>query len=240
MTDADGLSLGLIGYPLGHSLSPRLHAAALHALGRPGQYRLYPLSPGPDLAPALAGLLERMRQVEIDGLNVTIPHKQAVLPLLDECTPAAQVIGAVNTIMYRNGRLIGDNTDAPGFLADLQRAFPGLAKPAEAVVLGAGGAARAVVYALAHAGWQVRVAARRIEQAQALVVSLHANMQDGARGDLCAIALDAAGMANLQRVRLIVNATSAGMVPHVSGDPWPADAPLPCGAAAYDLLYNPP
>lgn len=238
MTGAARLSLGLIGYPLGHSLSPRLHMAALQALGLPGEYCLYPLPPDENLAPALGELLARLRRGEIDGLNVTIPHKQAVLPLLDECTPAARAIGAVNTILRRDSRLVGDNTDAPGFLADLRRAFPALAEPGMALVLGAGGAARAVVYALASAGWHVYIGARRIEQAQALAAGLQTGAPAGS--GLHALALDAAAVAGLPDVRLLVNATSAGMAPDSHGDPWPQGAALSARSAVYDLVYNPP
>src|SRR5688572_4283038 len=89
-------SLGLTGFPLGHSLSPKLHAAALQAVGLQGEYSLYPISP--DDPQALEQLLGRVRAAELHGLNVTIPHKQAVIPLLDELTGTARAVGAVNTI----------------------------------------------------------------------------------------------------------------------------------------------
>lgn len=124
-------TFGLIGYPLGHSISPQIYGAALHALGISGEYSLYPSPPHPSLPSpigrgdggegerkfTLDGLLQKIRTGEIHGLNVTIPHKQNVIPLLDELTPSAETIGAVNTIFLRNGALIGDNTDAPGFWA---------------------------------------------------------------------------------------------------------------------------
>ena len=113
--------LGLIGWPLGHSLSPNLHDAALAALDLPGEYRLYPVPPLPEGQARLAELFEQVRSGDLDGLNVTIPHKQTVLPLLDELTPTAPAIGAANLIFLKDGQLIGDNTDAAGFLADLQR-----------------------------------------------------------------------------------------------------------------------
>ena len=112
------MHLGLIGHPLGHSLSPKIHTAALKACGLQGEYSLFPIAP--EDMQGLKDLLTRVRGGEIHGLNVTIPHKQNVIPLLDELTPTAQAIGAVNTISMRNGKLVGDNTDAPGFLADLQ------------------------------------------------------------------------------------------------------------------------
>ncbi|MDO9302105.1 MAG: hypothetical protein Q7T89_12010, partial [Anaerolineales bacterium] len=152
--------LGLIGYPLGHSLSPKIHGAALKACGLEGNYSLFPIHP--DDKQGLKDLLARVRSGEITGLNVTIPHKQNVIDFMDELTPTAQTIGAVNTIYFRENQLIGDNTDAAGFLSDLKKFIGnrewGIGRPA--FVLGAGGSARAVVYALLNDGWQVTLAAR--------------------------------------------------------------------------------
>ncbi len=226
--------LGLIGWPLGHSLSPRLHNAALAALQMPGEYALYSVPPMPEGHPRLAELLGQVRAGEIQGLNVTIPHKQAVLPLLDEQTPTATAIGAVNLIYLRNGRLTGDNADAAGFLADLQRC--GLAEPATgnraALVLGAGGSARAVVYALTSKGWQVCIAARRVEQASQLAASLQAS--GPAIQALPLVAENLAGNWDL-----VVNTTPVGMHPETDASPWPAGLPFPTRAGLYDLVYNP-
>lgn len=240
--------LGLIGYPLEHSLSPKLHNAALRALGLAGEYRLYPVPSTGAGERELRALLEQMRAGEIHGLNVTIPHKRAVIPLLDELTPTAQAIAAVNTIIPRGGKLIGDNTDAPGFLADLYRAFPSL-RPAHPVaspklqaegadlphafILGAGGSARAVAYALLQDGWQLTIAARRPAQARSLVKDLapyarQASVIRPATFDFRPAACD-----------LIVNCTPLGMSPNVEASPWPEDVPFPQGAAVYDLVYNP-
>lgn len=221
-------NLGLIGYPLGHSLSPKIHAAALAACGLSGSYSLFPIAP--DDVSGLQVLLARLRSGEIHGLNVTIPHKQNVIRLLDDLTETAQSIGAVNTISRRNDRLIGDNTDAPGFLSDLNRLLE-IQKPKSALVLGAGGSARAVTYALAGAGWQVTIAARRLEQAQALVESLgtaHNRITSITWSELKA-----------WRGDLLVNTTPLGMTPAVNTSPWPEGLPLPPGVAVYDLVYNP-
>ena len=113
------IQLGLIGYPLGHSLSPKIQKAALQACGLQGDYSLFPIHP--DDKQGLKALLERVRSGEVTGLNVTIPHKQNVIAYLDELTPTAQTIGAVNTIYRREEHLVGDNTDAPGFLSDLKK-----------------------------------------------------------------------------------------------------------------------
>lgn len=227
--------LGLIGYPLGHSLSPTIQQAALQAMCLPGEYRLYPIEPLPQGQSALVRLIERMRRGELDGLNVTIPHKPSVVPLLDELTPTAAGIRAVNTI-YRDGsRLFGDNTDAPGFLTNLERLE--ITRPGRALVLGAGGSARSVVYALAKRGWQVQIAARQLAQAQALAEDV---MQvDSSGAPPTATNLSYAGILTGLPVDLIVNTTPVGMSPLLEANPWPAGLPLPEGAFVYDLIYNP-
>ena len=113
------IQLGLIGHPLGHSLSPKIHAAALKACDLEGSYSLFPIAP--DDMQSLKDLIDRVRSHEIMGLNVTIPHKQNVIQFLDELTAPAKAIGAVNTIYLRHQKVIGDNTDAPGFIANLKR-----------------------------------------------------------------------------------------------------------------------
>ena len=244
------LELGLMGWPLEHSLSPRMHNAALQTLGLAGEYRLYPIPPLPEGTTALAELLERMRQGELKGLNVTIPHKQNVLSLLDDLTPAAQAIGAVNMIYSQGKRLTGSNTDAPGFLADLKQVFPSIfQEPAStALVLGAGGAARAVVYALAQAGWRVMVAARRVQQAEELAASL---TPDRSTSTTLSTTPSTSGASRVTPLllqestfafpfSLLVNTTPLGMFPNIDASPWPAGALFPVGAAVYDLVYNPP
>ena len=166
------IHLGLIGYPLGHSLSPKIHTAALEACDLQGDYSLFPIHP--DDKQGLKDLLARVRSGEVTGLNVTIPHKQNVIELMDELTPTAKAIGAVNTIYLREDKLIGDNTDASGFLSDLKKFVnkkTGRQVNTNALILGAGGSARAVVYALLINNWNVTLAARRIEQAQSLTQS---------------------------------------------------------------------
>ena len=221
-------NLGLIGYPLGHSLSPKIHAAALNACNLQGNYSLFPIPP--EDKPALQTLLNRVRAGEIRGLNVTIPHKQNIIEFMDELTPTAQVIGAVNTIYMRGDKLIGDNTDAPGFLSDLNRVIGnrelGIGK--SAIVLGAGGSARAVVYALASESWKVTIAARRIEQAEQLANSFPTHHFPLTTFDLQPLTFD-----------LIVNTTPLGMTPNTESSPLPENLSLPTNAFVYDLVYNP-
>jgi shikimate dehydrogenase len=227
------IHLGLIGYPLGHSLSPKIQAAALKACHLDGDYALFPIAP--NNTDGLKNLLACVRAGELTGVNVTIPHKQNVIPLLDALTEMAQTIGAVNTISIRNGQLIGDNTDAPGFLSDLNHFMDNRQSLVEnrksTMVLGAGGSARAVVYALVSTGWDVTIAARRIEQAQELVGSYSALIHCGTFEDLPNF--------DLSRLGLIVNTTPLGMSPNVDASPWPEHLPFPSHAAVYDLIYNP-
>jgi shikimate dehydrogenase len=224
--------LGVIGYPLGHSLSPQIHTAALQSCELKGEYSLFPIHP--DDNQSLNDLLSRVRSGEIHGLNVTIPHKQNVIPYLDELTFTAEAIGAVNTIYLRGEKLIGGNTDAPGFLSDLKR-FLTTATPrhrdSDALVLGAGGSARAVVYALLNDGWKVTIAARRIEQAQYLADSFTSYKLQIAELTLATL--------DLSKISLIVNTTPVGMTPNVDQSTWPENVEFPPDAAIYDLVYNP-
>jgi shikimate dehydrogenase len=231
------LNLGLIGYPLGHSHSPKIHRAALDFCGLEGDYSLFPIHP--DDQQGMKDLLARVRGGEITGLNVTIPHKQNVIPFLDELTPTAKAIGAVNTISMRNGRLAGDNTDAPGFLADLHGFLTTETRrhgeTKLGLVLGAGGSARAVVYALADDGWTVTIAARRPEQAQTLIKYL-----PNLNSRLSVVEYQTTNLHSLiSSLSLIVNTTPVGMSPNVESSPWPDGLPFPPDAAVYDLVYNP-
>lgn len=225
------IRLGLIGYPLGHSLSPKIHTAALHACGLDGEYSLFPIHP--DDKQGLGDLLSRVRSGEIIGLNVTIPHKQNMIPLLDELTPPATAICAVNTIYLRDNKLIGDNTDAPGFLSDLNQFLSSRqsenADRKSAIVLGAGGSARAVVYALLNDGWKVTVAARQIEKAQPLAVQFE---------NIKVIKFDLSTF-QLSNVQLIVNTTPLGMLPNIDQSPVSKNVKLPKDIIIYDLVYNP-
>ncbi len=227
MPDSSSFALGLIGYPLGHSLSPKIHTAALKACGLEGNYSLFPISP--EDKQGLKDLLARVRSGEIMGLNVTIPHKQNVIELMDELTSTAKAIGAVNTIYLREGKLIGDNTDALGFLVDLKKFLnSSFSIPHSALVLGAGGSARAVVYALCNDGWEVTLAARRIEQAQQL-------SQSFGKYDLRLSTFDF----QLSTFNLIVNTTPLGMTPNTETSPLPENTVLSKSTFVYDLVYNP-
>ena len=152
----------VIGHPVAHSRSPAMHTAAYEALGLDREYVAI------DVEPAVLDLfIETLAADGFAGVNVTIPHKQAVIELCDELSDEARRAGSVNTVLVRDGGLRGETTDGAGLLWAL-----GEVEPADALVLGAGGAARAAVTALADAGWGVAVSARRREGAAALGVGV--------------------------------------------------------------------
>ncbi|MFI5267619.1 MAG: shikimate dehydrogenase family protein, partial [Chloroflexota bacterium] len=152
--------LGVIGYPLAHTLSPRIHGAAIRALGLDLTYEAVETAPE-----RLGAFMEEVRRPGWLGCNVTVPHKQAVMPFLAEMSEEARTIGAVNTILNRDGCIAGFNTDDRGFLEDMEEHF-GVVEGKRVVVLGAGGAARAVGYALrdrAERTWLLNRSAGRAE-----------------------------------------------------------------------------
>lgn len=219
--------LGVIGDPVAHSISPAIHEAALRETGIAATYERWH-TPRADLVARIAGL----REGDVLGANVTVPHKQAVIPLLDAVQPLARRAGAVNTIIHHGDRLIGDNTDIEGFDAALTVACPDAAGRS-AVVLGAGGAARAVVLALEQVGaTPITVCARDLVRGAALATALAPSVIDTAGTDPETL------RELLGEAGLLVNATSVGW----SGEetPVPADllASLPTGAVVIDLTYR--
>lgn len=230
--------VGLIGWPVGHSRSPTMHNAAFAALGLDWAYVPLPVAPpahGDDAAARVRDAVLGLRALGLRGANVTVPYKQAVLPWLDTLTPAARAMGAVNLIVVEpDGALLGDNTDAAGFAADLQ-AHGVEASGKQALLLGAGGAARAVLFGLAQLGAaEVVVANRSLERAQALVAELQPRLPALALRATALAALDAAAQAPL-----VINSTSAGMAPQVDGLPWDEALGFAPGQVVYDLVYAP-
>lgn len=227
--------VGLIGWPVGHSVSPAMHNAAFSTLGLNWCYVPLPVATEPStcVGDAVAGLVA----LGFAGANVTVPHKQAVMPHLDELTPAARAIGAVNTIIVGPERtLLGDNTDAPGFIADLR---DHAVDPAvdHALILGAGGSARAVVYGLADAGCRRVTLANRTQARAAALAQAMAAQFPAVKFEVCGLP-DDLGDAG-QQADLIVNCTSLGMSPDVEEMPWDASLPFRHGQTVYDLIYNP-
>jgi shikimate dehydrogenase len=221
--------VALFGFPAAHSVSPAMHNAAFAALRLPWAYSAIEVTPE-----ELADWIEQMRGADWAGANVTVPHKVAAADRMDELADTARKIGAINTIVNEDGRLVGHNTDAEGFAADLaEQGVEVAGRPA--VLLGAGGAARAVAHALVELGASLRIVCRNQEAGRDLTEAfsgaadeprVHAWKREGFR--------DAAGGA-----ALIVNATPVGMSPDIDGCPWPADVPMPAGAFIYDLVFNP-
>ncbi|KQP61762.1 shikimate dehydrogenase [Methylobacterium sp. Leaf108] len=218
----------VVGHPIAHSRSPLIHGHWLAAFGIDGRYERIDVAPS-----AFPAFLRDLREQGLAGGNVTIPHKEAAFALVDVLTPRAARIGAVNTLFFsEDGRLTGDNTDAPGFIAHLDQSL-GRDWPSRgdgsAVVLGAGGAARAIVVGLLERGIaRVAVANRTPERALGLVALDPARVRAIAWDELPA-ALAPAG--------LLVNTTSLGMAGH---PPLVLDvAALGSEAAVADIVYAP-
>jgi shikimate dehydrogenase len=212
--------VGLLGWPVEHSVSPAMHNAAFAALGLDWQYDLLPVPPS-----KLEAEIRRLIKDEgYRGFNVTVPHKQAAFRLPRMCTtsPAANAIGAVNTlVVHPDGDILdGENTDWRGFAIDLDEHEVQIAG-APCLILGSGGSARGVVYALEQGGAEsVTLASRRPSQPGEISYN-----------DLGDVA---------PTVDLIINCTPVGMSPDVDRSPWPEDVPFPRDAVLYDLVYNPP
>ncbi|WP_373526451.1 shikimate dehydrogenase [Nostoc sp.] len=225
--------LGVIGHPVEHSLSPLMHNAAIAHLGLDYVYLPFPIAPE-NLEIAIAGFAA----IDVVGFNVTIPHKQAIIPLLSEITPVAQAIGAVNTVSRQDNRWIGTNTDIEGFIAPLQTTYKQDWSQKVAVILGNGGAARAVVAGCHQLGFaKIYVLGRNAEKLQAFCDSwsnspIEENLQVGTWDELAKL---------IPQADLLVNTTPIGMYPKVNESPLSGEeiANLPTGAIAYDLIYIP-
>ena len=222
--------LGVFGDPVEHSLSPLMHNAAFEALNIGYVYVPFHVLPG-----MLAEAVDGIRSLSIRGVNVTIPHKQHVILYLDEVSEYAMQISSVNTIINDGGRLRGETTDGVGFMRSAQAAW-GKIDGCRVLMLGAGGAAKAVSYALAGAGCKITVANRTFERAVELAREL--NLVFG--NDVSkAVGLKREVLAEeIKNVDLLVNTTSVGMYPNINDIPLPPDL-LHDGLLVYDLIYNP-
>ncbi len=217
--------VGVIGFPVEHSLSPIMHNAAFQALGM-DDWRYDAMSIPPDIL--RLGLREPKQHGYI-GINVTVPHKEAIMEYVrpDE---RARAIGAVNTVDFRSN--LGTNTDADGFINDLLANDVAI-QGERVLVLGAGGAARAAVYGLARAGATVAIVNRTMKRARKLVQELGAS---AGIGSLSVMTLDEAADWGMS---LIVNCTSVGLHPHIRQSPWIFGIPFPTGVTVYDMVYRP-
>ena len=222
--------VGIIGYPLGHSISPAFQQAALDELEIDARYVAWPTPPE-----ELAARVDSLRASDVLGANVTVPHKQAVMPMLDEVLPVADSIGAVNTIINRDGLLIGANTDASGFTRSLEQEAKFSAARKRALIVGAGGAARAVAFGLAWEGVsELVIVNRTAERAAKLARDVSETTATDTRGGGYEDVLTD------ESFDLIVNSTSVGM----AGGPEPEGMPpiaglIKRGVLVCDLVYNP-
>jgi shikimate dehydrogenase len=226
---------GVIGYPLGHSLSPVVFEAAFKAAGIEGAYE-----PWPTEEAQLEGRVNALRGDDMFGANVTIPYKETVIPMLDRVEEGAEAIGAVNTIVHDGGELIGHNTDLAGFnraLKDDARFDPAGKKTA---IIGSGGAARAVARALVKANASsVIVAGRNPSKMEALVGPLRPETAPGVTISWC-YWHDGAFLKGLPSVDLLINCTPVGTKTTDSEGESPIEPEnMPEGGVVFDLVYNP-
>ena len=224
--------LGIIGYPIGHSISPIFQQAGLDHLGIDATYEKWEVTPE-RVGDFVAGL----RAPGTSGINITVPHKQAVIPFLDEVDEWATAAGAVNTIVNRDGRLTGHNTDGPGFLQALLVETGYSPDGTRALILGAGGAARGILLALVRRGVDSLVIANRtFERAETLAQLASEN---GVKSEAIPLSGDALSEAAAS-ANLIVNCTTMGMShgPDEHGSPISA-AQIPATAIVNDVVYTP-
>lgn len=229
----DALRLGIFGWPVAHSKSPEMQLAAASALGIEMEYERFEVPPS-DLAAAV----QKKHGELIDGYNLTVPHKEAILTLLDGITPAAAAIGAVNTVSRtEESGYVGHNTDADGLVQALYEAEVSLAE-ARVVIVGAGGAARAAVVGLSDAGvGEIAVLARRPEQAEEMVEALEEHVG-------CDVEAAPLGEADwyFSTATLLVQATSATLESNPDAEAFAASLPidsLQAGACVVDMVYKP-
>ena len=219
--------LGVIGYPLSHTLSPVFQQAALDYHAIPVTYSAWPTPPE-----SLNETVERLRGEEYMGFNITIPHKERLLDLVDDVNDMARNVGAVNTVVNRDGVLTGHNTDTYGFVRSLKEKANFDPRGKSVLLLGAGGAARAAAYALAGEGVErLTIANRTFARAESLAEDVGSVL-----GEIEVVSLEnVSGDADL-----IINSTSVGMASGDGAGQTPIKAAsIPRDALAYDMVYTP-
>ena len=218
----------LIGDPVEHTMSPAMHNAAFQKLGL--DYAYVPLHVKPD---QLVAAVNGLKALNVRGFNVTIPHKVSVIPLLDTLDPLAQKIGAVNTVVIDNGKLKGYNADAEGFLRALtEHDFKPKGK--KVIVLGAGGASRAISFILAKAGASLTILNRQqeLDWAENIARLIKTSFKREVK------ALELGHLPDVLPADLLINATSVGMSPTPNISPIPA-LPRSKAPLVFDIVYNP-
>ncbi len=220
---------GIFGDPVSHSLSPVMQNLAMKAAGLDAVYVPFHVTPQ-----NLVSAVDGMRALQIGGVNITLPHKQHVLPLLDRVDEDAELIGAVNTVVHRDTELIGYNTDALGFIRSLREDVDFLPNNKSILLLGAGGACRAAAVALLRSGVsEIGIVNRNRERAEQLVNRISPTFPDQ-RLKVYGLG-DAGYVADLQRVDLVVNTTSIGL----NGEdiPFCPLSKIKASASIYDMVY---
>ena len=224
----------IIGHPIAHSLSPLMHNRAFEILGRKARYDAHDVPPE-----QLSAVVTRFAAEGIAGFNVTLPHKQAIMEHLDEVDDAARQVGAVNTVVRRNGRWFGTNTDVYGCLQTLAPMANRIRK-ANVLLIGAGGSARAVLYALLKefAPAEISIATRAIAKAE----ELSRHFQPLAPGILIRTFTASSKLleALVASATLLINASPVGMSPHGTASPLPAGIGFRPEHIVFDLIYSPP
>jgi len=220
---------GIIGDPIEHTMSPVMHNAAFQKLGLDFVYLPFQVK-----KEALSRAVDGVRALNIKGLNVTIPHKVAIIPFLDKLDPLAEKIGAINTIVNDGGVLTGYNTDATGFLqALLEQGVEPEGKTT--VILGAGGASRGISFILAERGAHLAILNRQSGRAEELAQRIAQVFEK----DITALTLGEENLAKvLAKADILVNTTSVGMNPDIDKTPVPAGLLKP-GLIVFDIVYNP-
>jgi shikimate dehydrogenase len=220
---------GVIGDPIEHSLSPIIHNAAFQALDLDYVYLAFKVKPA-----CVADAVNGIRALNIRGLNVTMPHKKSVMANLDRIDLSAQIIDSVNTILNKDNLLFGFNTDGAGAVRALKENGIAL-KGRKVVLLGAGGAARAIAYAVAKEADELAVLNRTVKDAQALARLV----EKAANKRIVVASIEPEDIdANLQDSDILINATSVGMKPRVDETPVPIEL-LRSNLAVMDIVYNP-
>lgn len=225
--------LGVIGHPVEHSFSPLMQNAAIEALGLNLCYVAFRVKPE-EVGQAIHG----MKALNLLGLNVTVPHKEAVIPYLDEVSEDARRVGAVNTIHHVDGVLKGYNTDVYGILTSLKETAGLAPLPPTVAVLGASGAARGVVYGLCTRPEVERILIFNRTPDKATALAHEMGRWSHARLEGCPLE-ESTLRARLNEARLLINATSVGMHPHFEESPVGDGSALHAGMTVYDIVFNP-
>lgn len=223
---------GIVGHPIAHSLSPLMHNTAFKLLGLECRYDAFDIEPD-----ALTSAMRDFREKAFRGLNVTLPHKEAMFELVDSVEESAQLVGAVNTVCFTDGKAKGYNTDVHGVIKSLE-AYKQEIEGKVVLLIGAGGSARAVVYAVLSqfAPVELVIATRTVQRAEGLVK----RFSSFTRTTITTIPTAQNSFNDaLRRASVVINATPIGMSPNVNSSPLPENAPIHSKQIFMDLIYSP-